>query len=238
MQYLQLQTQMITNLWRKSAFQTLMGSSRPKQQDPQTVSMLTTRFRAPVISEEELQSTLRNIPDFLKEGALGADEMDSIQLDYALLHGWYMTFLGGLQQRLNPRVAEDVARMLPPHMLHDLQRKNGMDHKGIKVLIHDQLVTVLRSIPQLNNLADIFEWAMERADSKVKLMIDERDMKEKNKKMKKDMDALKIKNEAKQKKDDEAALLKMNALNDEDDNDDEDEDDEDEAMMLALALSM
>merc|ERR1711865_321395 len=73
MQYLQLQTQMITNLWRKSAFQTLMGSSRPKQQDPQTVSMLTTRFRAPVISEEELQSTLRNIPDFLKEGALGAD---------------------------------------------------------------------------------------------------------------------------------------------------------------------
>ena len=47
-QFMQLQ-QMVTNLWRKSAFRALMASKIPKQQNRRTESMLTTRFHAPVL---------------------------------------------------------------------------------------------------------------------------------------------------------------------------------------------
>merc|ERR1712166_1428686 len=41
LQYLQLQMQMVTNLFRKSAFRTLLHSDRPRQQDTTSVAMLT-----------------------------------------------------------------------------------------------------------------------------------------------------------------------------------------------------
>ena len=123
LQYLQLQMQMVTNLWRKSAFRSLMTSTRPRQQDPTSAAMLTTRFHPKVLSEDTLQAALKDIPSMLKEDALDKDDMTALQLDYQLLQTWYMTFLGALQQRLNPRVPGMIAQMLPPRMLRGKRKK-------------------------------------------------------------------------------------------------------------------
>jgi hypothetical protein len=55
LQDLQLQMQMITNLWRKSAFRTLMKSRSARQQDKYATAMLTTRFHPKIVTEEELK---------------------------------------------------------------------------------------------------------------------------------------------------------------------------------------
>ena len=123
LQYLQLQNQMVTNLWRKSAFRSLMTSTRPRQQDPTSAAMLTTRFHPKVLSEDTLQAALKDIPSMLKEDALDEDDMTALQLDYQLLQTWYMTFLGALQQRLDPRVPGMIAQMLPPRMLRGKRKK-------------------------------------------------------------------------------------------------------------------
>ena len=122
LQYLQLQMQMITNLWRKSAFRTLMKSRSARQQDKYATAMLTTRFHPKIVTEEELKENLNNIPDMLKDDILDNDQINELSLDYELLEQWYMTFLGGIQQRLgNPRapmqIADMIAQMLPPRRL-------------------------------------------------------------------------------------------------------------------------
>ena len=113
MQYLQLQMQVISTLWRKEAFRELTRSKAPKQQNFKTEAMLTTRFHAP-LSESDIVAALADIPEMLKEDAKTADELTQelarTKMDTELLFLWYRTFLKKLP---DPRLAQSLARMLP-----------------------------------------------------------------------------------------------------------------------------
>ena len=74
-QYLQLQIQIVTNLWRKSAFRALMRSSIPNQQNRRTEAMLTTRFHASKLTEDQIRAAMADIPEILKEDAMTADQV-------------------------------------------------------------------------------------------------------------------------------------------------------------------
>merc|ERR1711865_467791 len=176
LQYLQLQMQMITNLWRKSAFRTLMKSRSARQQDKYATATLTTRFHPKIVTEEELKENLNNIPDMLKDDILDNDQISELSLDYELLEQWYMTFLGGIQQRLAPmQIADMIAQMLPPRRLRDMQR-SGLDHTRLKKFIHETFVVAIRNLGgQGKQIAQIFDQCIERADKKVKYTIDQRE---------------------------------------------------------------
>merc|ERR1712166_229857 len=256
LQYLQLQMQMITNLWRKSAFRTLMKSRSARQQDKYATAMLTTRFHPKIVTEEELKENLNNIPDMLKDDILDNDQINELSLDYELLEQWYMTFLGGIQQRLgNPRapmqIADMIAQMLPPRRLRDMQR-SGLDHTRLKKFIHETFVVAIRRDPQGKQIAQIFDQCIERADKKVKYTIDQREQSTSNKlKKQKELDLKKEREKIDRKKDKDELKKLNNGITKQSismkadtnfvrlqSDSEEEEDEEDEALMLAMALSM
>merc|ERR1712166_602165 len=257
LQYLQLQMQMITNLWRKSAFRTLMKSRSARQQDKYATAMLTTRFHPKIVTEEELKENLNNIPDMLKDDILDNGQINELSLDYELLEQWYMTFLGGIQQRLgNPRapmqIADMIAQMLPPRRLRDMQR-SGLDHTKMKKLIHENFVVAIRNLGgQGKQIAQSFDQCIERADKKVKYTIDQREQSTSNKlKKQKELDLKKEREKIDRKKDKDELKKLNNGITKQSislkadtnfvrlqSDSEEEEDEEDEAFMLAMALSM
>jgi|TARA_B110000091_G_C13698480_1_gene425204 chemotaxis protein histidine kinase CheA len=119
-----------------------------------------------------------------------------------------------------------------------MQRKGGMDHKGMRKLIEESFVAALRNIPGNGRaVAGIFDWAMKIADDKVNILIDQRKVASQNAKNQKDMKQLKQEQEQMEKVKDAQALAQLNN-NQEKKEKVEEEEDEDEQLQLAMALSM
>ena len=119
-----------------------------------------------------------------------------------------------------------------------MQRKGGMDHKGMRKLIEESFVAALRNIPGNGRaVAGIFDWAMKIADDKVNILIDQRKVASQNAKNQKDMKQLKQEQEQMEKVKDAQALAQLNN-NQEKKERVEEEEDEDEQLQLAMALSM
>ena len=126
-----------------------------------------------------------------------------------------------------------------------MQRKGGMDHKGMRKLIEESFVAALRNIPGNGRaVAGIFDWAMKIADDKVNILIDQRKVASQNAKNQKDMKQLKQEQEKMEKVKDAQALAQLNNNNQEkkektkEEEKVEEEEDEDEQLQLAMALSM
>ena len=119
-----------------------------------------------------------------------------------------------------------------------MQRKGGMDHKGMRKLIEESFVAALRNIPGNGRaVAGIFDWAMKIADDKVNILIDQRKVASQNAKNQKDMKQLKQEQEQMEKVKDAQALAQLNN-NQEKKEKVEEEEDDDEQLQLAMALSM
>ena len=116
-----------------------MASKIPKQQDRRTESMLTTRFHAPVLTDDEVEAALADIPDILKEDALTADQVTTIpKMDKELLFLWMKTFIG----KLDREIASLFAMMIPPPLL-DQMASQGVTHKQLS----EMLRAVLQQAP-------------------------------------------------------------------------------------------
>ena len=126
-QFLQLQIQVITNLWRKSAFRALLGSKIPNQQNRRTESMLTTRFHASKLTGAEFEAAMADIPDILKEDAMTAGEVQTLpKMDKELLFLWMKTFVSKLPRE----IASLFAMMIPPPLLEQMAAQ-GVMHKQL-----------------------------------------------------------------------------------------------------------
>ena len=229
MQYLQLQMQVISCLWRKEAFRELTRSKTPKQRNFRTESMLTTRFHAP-LSEPGIVAALSDIPDMLKEDAKTADELtqelESTKMDTELLFLWYRTFLAKLP---DPRLAQSLARMLPPPLLQQASEQ-GMKHPQLKYMLQMSFEPLYRAVPQFRQWAPRIQAAFDAADTAAKDLIDERkggERKKKKKQKEKEEKAKAAKEKAEAEKKAAASGTDAGA-----------EDDEDALLAAAIKLSL